>query len=625
MDIEFIEIQNFKGIKNLKINFNKHTKNRFYTLVGLNESGKTTILEAINNFCYGPERLEGLELDEVGEVPPDSVIPIAQRSNFNGSTVITLSVAFSAIDISSLKRYLFKEHPSLKISDISNSAEVSYTLEFNNSKLASSSRLWDFHIKGREGKQRKITKYGAKSPVWQNAVKFLSQRFPDIIYFPNFLFDFPSRIYLDSEGNLADAFYRKLLQDILDALGSGCDLKTHILERMKNASGENHRNLRAVLLEMERELTKTVFASWDSIFGKSTSGKKIHIIPGNDPVYSPLEPKKGKHFLEFQLEDANGQCQISERSLGFRWFFVFRLLTYYRGHRNSRKGDKKVLFLLDEPASNLHPTAQSKLLRCLEELPSECQLIYTTHSHHLINPKWLETAYVVKNEGLEYQGLTDFNYSAKQTNITATLYRDFVGQHPEQTYYFKPILDVLDYAPSQLEFNSGGVLVEGKNDYYVLNYLNKCLKLSDLNFNLIPGGGCETLNPLIQLYSGWGKEFCILLDSDKAGEKSKQKYSEEWGSIVHDRLFSLADVKDELSGKALEAMFTQNDQDLIYDKVGQPANKNKKAFNRALQELWVRKEFVTFEVETQERFQKVFQFLRDFFERISNSSVKQMS
>ena len=50
-----------------------------------------------------------------------------------------------------------------------------------------------------------------------------------------------------------------------------------------------------------------------------------------------------------------------------------------------------MLFLFDEPASNLHPTAQAALLASLEKLSENAVVIYTTHSHHLINPLWLET------------------------------------------------------------------------------------------------------------------------------------------------------------------------------------------------------------------------------------------
>lgn len=44
------EIENFKGIRSLRLDLDSTPKSQVYTLVGLNESGKTTILEAIDYF-----------------------------------------------------------------------------------------------------------------------------------------------------------------------------------------------------------------------------------------------------------------------------------------------------------------------------------------------------------------------------------------------------------------------------------------------------------------------------------------------------------------------------------------------------------------------------------------------
>ena len=78
------------------------------------------------------------------------------------------------------------------------------------------------------------------------------------------------------------------------------------------------------------------------------------------------------------------------------------------------------MFLLDEPASNLHSTAQKRLLETFERFVGDeykpLKLLYTTHSHHMINPKWLEGAFVVKNEAVDYKELFG---DRKVTNITA--------------------------------------------------------------------------------------------------------------------------------------------------------------------------------------------------------------
>lgn len=87
---------------------------------------------------------------------------------------------------------------------------------------------------------------------------------------------------------------------------------------------------------------------------------------------------------------------------------------------------------------------------------------------------------------------------------------------------------MLEYVPSELEICKSGVILEGKNDYYTLNYFFKVI-LGKNEIQLIPGMNCTNSDTLISLYSGWGKDFLVLLDSDEAGEDGKKKiYKKLW-------------------------------------------------------------------------------------------------
>lgn len=183
--------------------------------------------------------------------------------------------------------------------------------------------------------------------------------------------------------------------------------------------------------------------------------------------------------------------------------------------------------MLDEPASNLHSSAQAQLLESFASMTDKCSVIYTTHSHHLINPAWLENACVVRNEGLHYTD-TDDNYSAKRTTITLHRYRDFAVRHPDQTTYFQPVLDVLDYSPSKLENIPNVVMLEGKNDYYTLRFMKEAITHAE-EVNLLPGSGSGTLDSVIQLYLAWGRNFIVLLDSDKEDRRKKNDTSKSSG------------------------------------------------------------------------------------------------
>lgn len=132
-------------------------------------------------------------------------------------------------------------------------------------------------------------------------------------------------------------------------------------------------------------------------------------------------------------------------------------------------------------------------MNSLEKISNKCSIIYTTHSQYLINPHWLEGAYIVTNKALEDN---EENYIAHKTNIEVYKYRDFVSKFPNKTSYFQPILDILEFIPNELDLCSDAIFLEGKNDYYTLNYFFKIL-LNKNDFHLIPGMSCNSIDDLI--------------------------------------------------------------------------------------------------------------------------------
>ena len=308
------------------------------------------------------------------------------------------------------------------------------------------------------------------------------------------------------------------------------------------------------------------------------------------------------------IVDADGNFKLSERSLGFRWLFVFLLLTQFRGYR--KDDDKQVLFLFDEPASNLSQKAQEQLLKSLESIGKKCTIIYTTHSQYLINPRWLENAFIVTNDALLDK---DEFTNVKFTNIKVQRYRNFVDKHPQEVSYFQPILDVLEYAPSELEVCKPGIILEGKNDYYTLNYmfnviLNKC------DLSLIPGMSCTNADSLISLYSGWGKDFCVFLDSDEEGKSSKQRYKNMFGDIVDNRIFTYEDIDKKWNKKNMESILDTKEKLKLQQKIfPNMQNYSKKSYNKAIQELYMNSERVELSKETIDKFEKIYVFMEELF------------
>ena len=570
MRFTYFKFENFKGIESQRLDLSKNADSRVFTLVGLNESGKTTVLEAINYFAYKPESLNALELDnyEVNDI--HNLIPINKRDNFNGRIQIEAGIELDEDDIDEVKK-AFKEN-NIILKEYSKQIVYTQNYFFENSeyKKDKTQYHWTNNFKGLVGSARKVVTLNNDQALKANPV--IKKRMPSILYFPNFLFEFPERIYLEASSEDAKhKFYQKIVQDVLDSLGNDTNIADHLIKRIESDDEKDKRNLNSLIGKMQKQLTEVIFKKWNQIFNKEISKTEIVLFTGKDT---------NGCYLEFNIKDDVDTYRIIERSLGFRWFFVYILLTQFRSYR---KQNKNAFFLFDEPASNLHPSAQIELLKSFEKLP---KVIYTTHSHYLINPKWLENTFVIKNEAIDYDD--EVKYNSKNTNIKISRYREFAVKFPNQSNYFQPILEVLDYRPTNLELVPDVVITEGKNDYYALNFLqSKLFDKSDM-LKIIPGTSSSNLEALISLYLGWGRKFIILLDSDKEGLKQKKRYEETYGLSISDLIYTYENIDIKWANYEIEDLFTVADKIKVQIRY-YPSDNNyqKKIFNRSLQELYM--------------------------------------
>ena len=84
MEYLSFRIQNFKGISDQQIRLDKSPRGRTFALVGLNESGKTTILEAISLLETREENPESIYKEDFQYIDANDMVPMKQKANFNG-------------------------------------------------------------------------------------------------------------------------------------------------------------------------------------------------------------------------------------------------------------------------------------------------------------------------------------------------------------------------------------------------------------------------------------------------------------------------------------------------------------------------------------------------------------
>jgi predicted ATP-dependent endonuclease of OLD family len=561
--IKRIEIKNFKGIERAEIELqSEKNPGRFITLVGLNESGKTTLLDAISHSVLSDLDTTNLMKSVQGKPELNDLIPRDDKAAFTGEVSIIAYVELDAEDLLAIEDHVCGLG-YICTEEIKNQLTITRQYEFSNSTYVSTFNRYSFrlNVKRKKGKKDLIFSYDQTKEHWQETMAFIRTRLPYIVYFPTFLVNFPARIYLEGAHGNVDKYYRDVINDALQSLTPSLSIDQHILSRIRAHRKSTKANLGSLLRtspegqqidatvqRLSAELNRVIFGAWNDIFGKRIQGRRINIEWHIDEMH-------GKEvYLEIYIVDGISRYYIQDRSLGFKWFFSFLLFTQFQSKRLERH---QTIFLFDEPASHLHAKAQTRLLQSFEKIAEPHHLIlYSTHSHYLINPMWLESAYIVVNAAFNFEDDDPTSeLSERRTSISAVKYKRFISDNPSKTTYFQPVLDAIEYVDSPMVISGPALILEGKYDYYPFMYFLRNNK--NFDFNVYPGLGAGSMGYLISMLRAKGQRFCILLDDDEAGRKEKERYMEEF-ILSPLEVVTLEDVDRGFTGFDFEKLF-QND------------------------------------------------------------------
>jgi predicted ATP-dependent endonuclease of OLD family len=231
---------------------------------------------------------------------------------------------------------------------------------------------------------------------------------------------------------------------------------------------------------------------------------------------------------------------LEERSTGFRWFFSF--LAAFSAYEND---ETPVVILLDEPGLGLHARAQADFLRFIDErLSKKCQVIYSTHSPFMVQPRKLERVRLVQDAG-----------RAVGSSVT-----DNVLSSDRDTLF--PLQGALGYDMVQHLFIAPhNLIVEGTSDFTYISLLSSFLTEIgktglDPKWSVIPVGGADLIPSFVALL-GHHLKVTVLVDSRKEGHQRLQQL-EEQGILKGTRLISIGSVT-ETKLADIEDLFTPDD------------------------------------------------------------------
>mgnify|MGYP000971199235 CR=1 FL=1 len=215
---------------------------------------------------------------------------------------------------------------------------------------------------------------------------------------------------------------------------------------------------------------------------------------------------------------------------GLRRSIVFAMLrTHRRLRQNKTSGGHRsgpfYLFLIEEPELYLHPQAERRRMNELKELANEAntQVVLCTHSAFFVDLS-------------EYKGIHRFERRDRlETRVEVW---DGPDLDPE-TAETVSLICRTNSQHSAMVFADLVILVEGESEQIAIPYVARKLELEDsgIDIEVVSCGGCSKIPPIQKILEGLRIRYVAWLDNanknDKADiAKAKKARSREYGRIV---------------------------------------------------------------------------------------------
>lgn len=205
---------------------------------------------------------------------------------------------------------------------------------------------------------------------------------------------------------------------------------------------------------------------------------------------------------------------LGTRSRGFVWFFSF--LAWYS---QLQRKNEPLIMLLDEPGLFLHAKAQKDLLDYFEqELGSAHQVIYTTHSPFMVDPRHWERARIVQDKGIDtFEPLPPDQEGTK-------VFADVLEATSDSLF---PLQAALGYEIHQTLFiGPNSLIAEGVSDLLYLQTMTGILEqdgregLSE-KWTITPVGGADKVPTFVALIGAqYSQNLATLIDIVKGTEQT---------------------------------------------------------------------------------------------------------
>ncbi|MFC4048279.1 ATP-dependent endonuclease [Actinomadura syzygii] len=249
-----------------------------------------------------------------------------------------------------------------------------------------------------------------------------------------------------------------------------------------------------------RELENSGNVISDEVFDYWTQNDQLEVKLSVLPIEQGASPPFNEGpILQIRVHNQRHRASVpfDERSRGFVWFFSF--LAYFTDLEEAATND--LILLLDEPGLSLHGRAQKDLLRLIDSrLAPKHQVLYTTHSPFMVAPDHLDRVRTV------------IDRDKVGTKISSEIFKA-----DSDTVF--PLLTSMGIEMTQTLFvGDHTLLLEGPSDLIYLDILSDQVEANglegmDARWVKTPIGGSGKLSTFVTLLGANKVHVAVLVDS----------------------------------------------------------------------------------------------------------------
>ena len=525
-------VLNYKAIDCIKIDLNSIN---LIPIIGLNETGKSSILEAIALFDYKNKYKNYSEIKNKflnKELPIQILSEISMENiqNFNIDELTEIyikkeiKIIINSISISS-SVFLFdetdEEYVFQNLDDLFEKIKTIFEQLFNEITKSKNFLLTRIIIEEGDYYYSDISKIQEKEIIFNymgNDIKFLVEEFKIKQYFFRYIVDtLPKIIYIndfnDKVPRNINIEEREWFNYIDEMFKKHTDINIEKFEKLLD------KEQRTKLSKVSKKLNRNLLLKWEELHKNSQikedfENSEISLnykdkyftfsIADNRKIVIDEDGDKERETIHFDID---------QRSKGFQWFFSFFIKLYYNFQHTDE--EYQSIILLDEPGVYLHSDFQKELLNILKKVSNNNKVIYCTHLENLVNPNIIPIKTIKiatrENENIELKNYFEFSNNSRNLGDMTPLINALKLNSYPYNYFDKKIL-----------------LVEGMTEVIFFKLLQE-KKLLDKEIVIIPLGGASQISTLISLISGLSKKYVLLLDSDNEGKKAYEKNKNMFG------------------------------------------------------------------------------------------------